>query len=117
MHSEPPEQIIVISGDIFTDWNLARSPRSKGNVSSSSADDTTSTSWQCGRAALLADLVEAIAGDLQMSGSSQFSIIQMGAPRDSGSVHPDDDLYHHSYSGSLGTAVVEQNTPHRGDSQ
>ncbi len=80
MNSEPSEQIIVITGDVTMDWNLARTPRSKRDVSSWSADDTTSTSWQRGGAALLADLIEAIAGDLQRNGSSQVSIRQTGAP-------------------------------------
>ena len=98
MTKNQSEQTIIITGDISMDWNLARAPRSRGDVSSWSADDTTSTSWQRGGAALLADLVEAIARDLQRSGSSQFSIRQTGAPRKSGRVHPDNDLYHHSYS-------------------
>lgn len=80
------------------DWNLARAQQSRGEISSWSADDTTSTSWQRGGAALLADLVEAIARDLQQDGSSHFSIRQTSAPRKSSRVHPDSDLYHHSYS-------------------
>ena len=63
-----------------------------------SADDTTSTTWQRGGSALLADLVEAIAMDLQCNGASQFSIRQTGAPRKSGEVQPDDERYNHSYA-------------------
>ena len=74
-----PEQI-VITGDITMDWNLARTRRSRSDVSFWSADDTTSITWQRGGSALLADLVQAIAGDLQRERSAQFSIRQTGAP-------------------------------------
>ena len=80
------------------DWNLARSRRSRTDVSSWSADDTASITWQRGGSALLADLVEAVAGDLQKNGASQFSIRQTGAPRQSGEVQPDTDHMHHSYA-------------------
>ena len=92
------DQIVIVTGDIAMDWNLARTRRSKSDISFWSADDTTSTTWQRGGAALLADLVEAIARDLQQNGAPGFSIRQTGAPRKSTKVQPDDDRYHHSYA-------------------
>ena len=92
-----PEQIII-TGDVTMDWNLARTRRSRSDVSFWSADDTTRTTWQRGGAALLADLVEAVAKDLQKSGTSQFSICQTGAPRKSSKVQTDSDNYNHSYA-------------------
>ncbi len=89
---------IIVTGDIAMDWNLARTRRSRNDISFWSADDTASTTWQRGGSALLADLVEAIAEDLQKSGSARFSIRQTGAPRKSGQVQPDNDQYHHSYA-------------------
>ena len=89
---------IIITGDIAMDWNLARTRRSKANMSFWSADDTASTTWQRGGSALLADLVEAIAIDLHRSGSTQFSIHQTAAPHKSTKVQPDSDQYHHSYA-------------------
>jgi hypothetical protein len=98
MNKSKAERVVVITGDITMDWNLARTRRSKGDALFWSADDTTSTTWQRGGSALLADLVEAIAKDLQQSGASQFSIRQTGAPRKSSKVQPDNNQYHHSYA-------------------
>jgi hypothetical protein len=98
MSKSKTEQIVIITGDIAMDWNLARTRRSKGDTPFWSADDTTSTSWQRGGGALLADLIEAIAKDLQRSGSLHFSIRQTGAPHKSSKVHPDNGQYHHSYA-------------------
>ena len=98
MNKSEVEQIIIITGDIAMDWNLARTRRSKSDVSFWSADDSTSTTWQRGGSALLADLVEAVAKYLQQDGTHPFSIRQTGAPHESGRVHPDDERYHHSYA-------------------
>ena len=92
------QSTIVITGDIAMDWNLARARRSKSDAPFWSADDTTSTTWQRGGAALLADLVEAIARDLPREGAPAFSILQSGTPRESERVHPDDNRFHHSYA-------------------
>lgn len=92
------EQIIIVTGDIAMDWNLARTRRSKSDVSFWSADDTARTTWQRGGAALLADLVEAIGKDLKKGGAPGCAIHQIGAPRKSSKVQPEDDRYHHSYA-------------------
>ncbi|MCJ7626170.1 MAG: RyR domain-containing protein, partial [Anaerolineaceae bacterium] len=89
---------IIISGDVTIDWNLARTRRSTNDVAFWSADDTTSTTWQRGGSALLADLVEEIAKNLYQEGAPQFTILQTGAPRKSSKVLPDNDHYHHSYA-------------------
>ena len=96
-----PETHIVITGDITMDWNLARTRRVRSEVSFWSADDTTSTTWQRGGSALLADLVKAVAWDVQAGGEAgpgPFTIHQTGAPSTSAEVHPDNDQYHHSYA-------------------
>ena len=98
MRTTKSEQIVIVTGDIAMDWNLARTRRSTSDTSFWSADDTARTTWQRGGAALLADLVEAIARDLQKGGAPGFSVRQTGAPRQSGQVQPDDTQYHHSYA-------------------
>ena len=92
------EQTVIVTGDVAMDWNLARTRRSKSDVSFWSADDTASTTWQRGGAALLADLVEAVASDIQKSGQQNFSIRQTGAPRKSSKVQSDNEQYHHTYA-------------------
>ena len=89
---------IIISGDVTIDWNLTRTRRSKNDIAFWSADDTTSTTWQRGGSALLADLVEAIAKNLHQEGAPQSLILQNNAPRKPGKVQPDNDHYHHSYA-------------------
>jgi hypothetical protein len=91
-------QTIIVTGDVTMDWNLARTRRSKADQSFWSADDTTSAYCQRGGSALLADLVEAVAGELLKSGSPHFTIHQTGTPRKLHKVHPDNDQYHHSYA-------------------
>jgi hypothetical protein len=98
MTTRKSDRTILITGDVSMDWNLARTRRSKSDQSFWSADDTTSAYCQRGGSALLADLVEAVAADLQKSGSTRFSIHQTGAPHKLLKVHPDDDRYHHSYA-------------------
>lgn len=98
MKDHKEEKTIIVTGDIAMDWNLARTRRSKSDVSFWSADDTTSTTWQRGGSALLADLIGSIAKNLQHDGSPQFSIRQTGAPSESSQVHPESDQYHHSYA-------------------
>jgi hypothetical protein len=91
-------QTIVVTGDVTMDWNLARTRRSKNDTSFWSADDATSTFWQRGGAALLADLVEAVAADIEKNGAPHFNIHQTSAPRQSLEVHPDNDQFHHSFA-------------------
>ena len=98
MNNPKSDKTIIITGDVTMDWNLARTRRSRNDISFWSADDTTSSTWQRGGAALLADVVEVIAKDLQQSGVNQFSIHQTGAPRKSNKVQPDSDQFHHSYA-------------------
>jgi len=61
-----------------------------------SSDDCTRVCWQRGGAALLADLIEAIARDLRETGKADFAVRMMNAPQEP--VHPDDDRFHHSPS-------------------
>ena len=89
---------IVVTGDVTMDWNLAHSGRSKTDTTFWSADDTASITWQRGGSALLADLIEAAAKDVQMKGALQFSIHQTGTPQANSSVQPGSDQYHHSYA-------------------
>ena len=98
MNKIKSDRTIIVTGDIAMDWNLARTRRSRNDASFWSADDIANTTWQRGGAALLADLVETIARDLQKSGTPDFSIRQTGAPRKSRKVQADDTRYNHTYA-------------------
>src|SRR5512145_544787 len=90
------EKVIVVTGDVTMDWNLARTRRSDGGGGSWNADDCTRAYWQRGGAALLADLIEAVANDLRQEGKANYSLREMGAPRDQ--ALPGDPHFHHSYA-------------------
>jgi hypothetical protein len=92
------DKLVIVTGDVAMDWNRARPRRGKRGQSVWSADDTTSTYWQRGGSALLADLVEETTEDLPRNGSARFSVPQTAAPRKSRKVHTDDRQYHHSYA-------------------
>jgi RyR domain len=88
--------IVVVTGDVTIDWNLARTRRSDSGGAAWNADDCTRAYWQRGGAALLADLIEAVADDLRQAGQADYSVREMGAPRDQ--ALPSDPRFHHSYA-------------------
>jgi hypothetical protein len=98
MSNPKAERIVIVTGDVAMDWNLAQMRPCKGDRSLWSANDATTMYWQRGGSALLADLVETIAGELQQKGFPGVSIRQTAAPLKPHKVHTDDDQYHHSYA-------------------
>jgi hypothetical protein len=87
---------VVVSGDVTMDWNLARVRRLKEALPAWNADDRTRASWQRGGAAMLADLIEAVANTMRRDGEANWAILKMGSPTEP--VHPLDDRFHHSYA-------------------
>ncbi len=98
MTTKRAEQIVVITGDVTMDWNLARTRRSKGDSAFWQSDDTTCSYWQRGGAALLADLVQAVSMGVSTETGCPISIRQTGAPGNASRVEPDNDHYHHSFA-------------------
>jgi hypothetical protein len=89
-------KIVVVTGDVTIDWNLARTRRADSVGYEWNADDSTRAYWQRGGAALLADLVEVVADELRQDNHADYSLREMGAPRDQ--ALPGDPRFHHSYS-------------------
>jgi hypothetical protein len=88
------KKIIVVTGDVTMDWNLARE---WDHVSDSwSADTCSRVWWQRGGAALQADLITAIAESLKQNGIANFQLLQTAAPFDP--VHHGDTRFHHVYA-------------------
>jgi len=87
---------VVVTGDVTMDWNLARVRRLKEALPAWNADDRTRASWQRGGAAMLADLIEAVADTLRRDGQADWAVLKMGSPTEP--VHPLDDRFHHSYA-------------------
>jgi hypothetical protein len=89
-------KVVVVTGDVTMDWNLARTKRAESGGSVWFAGDRTRACWQPGGAALLADLITAVTGSLRQSGRADYQVHQMAAPKQP--VHPGDEQYHHAYA-------------------
>jgi hypothetical protein len=87
---------IVVTGDVTIDWNLSRINRGTTREFTWNPDDITHTSWQRGGAALLADLIAAIAKSLEADSNLNFSLFQPGTPTTS--VDPTNPNYHHCFA-------------------
>ena len=89
-------KILVVTGDVTMDWNLARTRRSDSGGAAWNADDSTRIHWQRGGAALLADLIAGVADGLRRDGKGDYEVRQMNAPRED--TRPGDARFHHSYA-------------------
>lgn len=98
METDPKEisPAIVVTGDVTMDWNIARIRRNGRAVSSWNADDSTSAHWQRGGAALLADLIQAVARAREPDEKKGARILQTSATAKP--VLPGDGQYNHSYA-------------------
>src|SRR2546425_302768 len=70
-------KVVVVTGDVTMDWNLARTRIGEGGGAAWNADHCTHAYWQRGGAALLADLIEAVGRRLHDSGQANYEVRQM----------------------------------------
>jgi hypothetical protein len=92
-------RLVVIGGDVTIDWNLAHRRRAvDGAPLAWTAEDCTRAYWQRGGAALLADLVAAVAEELRRIGRADHTIRQMAAPGVGEPIWPGDPHFHHAYA-------------------
>lgn len=89
------EKVIIVSGDVTVDWNLARSKRGADGMVWS-ALDCTRAGCQSGGAAMLAKLITTVAGEASRYGPERFTVRQ--AMIDWEKVLPTDEAFHHSYA-------------------
>jgi hypothetical protein len=89
-------KVVVVTGDVTIDWNLARTRRLQAEASVWNADDRTRACWQRGGAAMLADLIEAIALTVRRDQQVEWAIHRIGALLEP--VQPGDERFHHSYA-------------------
>lgn len=88
--------IAIVTGDVTIYWHIVRSePLNFGTTGWDPARWATAC-CQRGGAALLADLVEKLAGRLKTTTGCSYSLFQTGAPRKP--VHSIYPHYHHSYA-------------------
>jgi len=78
--AEPLPRTVIVAGDVTIDWNIARLRRVKANLPGWESGGSTRAWWQHGGAALLADLVEAVADELHESTGIDQSVRQAAQP-------------------------------------
>ncbi len=88
------QKIIVVTGDVTMDWNLAREREAVSD--SWSVDSCSRVWWQRGGAALQADLIAAVAESLRIDGTTDFKLLQTAAPLEP--VHHGDPRFNHVYT-------------------
>lgn len=96
MNKQQGTKIIVVTGDVTIDWNVARVQRSDIPAHVWNADVLTCACCQRGGAAMLADLIKAVTRDLSESKPARFEVRETNAPQDP--VSPADNRFHHSYA-------------------
>ena len=96
MKEQQVKKIVVVTGDVTVDWNIARIQRRDVPAHVWNAEDLTRASYQRGGAAMLAGLVKEVARDLGKPGRANFGVRETDVPQ--GSISPGDDQFHHSYA-------------------
>lgn len=96
MSKKQAEKVIVVSGDVTIDWNIARIQQSVGAIYAWNATDLTCAFYQPGGAAMLARLVGTVTNELRQSEQDYSSVRQAQIPE--GPVNPNDGRFHHSYA-------------------
>lgn len=90
-------RIIQISGDITIDWNIAHKGQTgEGSQQTWNPNDWTKVFWQRGGAALLADLIHAVAQISADKATQKYEIINASPSPDL--IIPSDPAFNHSYS-------------------
>ena len=93
--SDTRRDVVVVTGDVTIDWNLSRPSHARGAAAEWNPDECTRACWQRGGAALLGDLVEAVAAGLG-GPERELVVRQTAAPHEP--VWPGDDRFNHSYA-------------------
>jgi hypothetical protein len=89
-------RIAVVTGDATIDWNIARTRLAEGLSAAWNADDSTRAYWQRGGAALLADLITAVAAEMRQAKLGALAVRSVPWPGEH--VLPGDARFHHSYA-------------------
>ncbi|OGN72213.1 MAG: hypothetical protein A2X25_00695 [Chloroflexi bacterium GWB2_49_20] len=98
MKKDSKNRLVVVTGDVTMDWNLARTGQAKRGAPVWSPNDTVDICWHRGGSALLADLLEAISADLLNEKSITGSIRQPAIPKVSAEAIPGDPKFHQSFA-------------------
>jgi len=97
MDKPKDEKIVVVTGDVVMDWNLARTRRARSDQPIWDAEDHTHSCWQRGGCALTADLLVSVIKELGVQ-ETTYSLRQPAVPTYASEVHPGDGRYHHTFA-------------------
>lgn len=89
-------QQIVVTGDLTLDWNLACTGGQGGSRAAWNVKDTARLYGQRGGAAMLADLIAAVAAELNRTGAVSREVRQAAVR--ARQVRPGNAAFHHSYA-------------------
>jgi hypothetical protein len=87
---------VLVTGDYTIDWNIARIRRADCAGQAWNPDDRTRACRQRGGAALLGDLIEALALDMKRREQADAVVSKISEARQP--VCPPDERFHHSYA-------------------
>jgi hypothetical protein len=87
---------VFVTGDVTIDWNIARIRQTEGIAQTWTSDEVTAAFCQHGGAAMLADLVTAIAGNLRQRRQVSIDVRQVSLPGKE--IMPTDAQFPHSYA-------------------
>ena len=73
-------QTVIVTGDVTIDWNIARIKRQEGITQAWNAENLTAAFCQHGGAAMLGELVTAIAGSLNQKKQTYTEVKQISLP-------------------------------------
>lgn len=96
MAQEKSKRVVLVTGDLTIDWNIARLRGADTGGLSWNPDDRTRACGQRGGAALLGDLVEDLTALMQQVGEGIYEtkkILEFDQ-----TVNPGDNRFHHSYA-------------------
>jgi hypothetical protein len=112
MNKQKNTKTIIIDGDVTIDWNIARLPRIEGMTQAWTAYEFTAVFCQRGGAAMLADLVNAVARNLKQTANMDYNIRQVNLPH--GRLSPTDERFHHTYA-MWAPFKMDENKPDSGN--
>ncbi|MEQ8174545.1 MAG: RyR domain-containing protein [Syntrophomonadaceae bacterium] len=90
------KKVIVVSGDVTADWNIARLIKGKDSGGAWNASDTTRVCFQAGGAAMLGNVIEALTSKLDTNDDIRYGVHRIHLSEDK--ISHRDNRYHHSYS-------------------
>ncbi|OGN98529.1 MAG: hypothetical protein A2Y89_03750 [Chloroflexi bacterium RBG_13_51_18] len=94
MEKRKESKTVIVTGDVTIDWNIARLQRQEGMTQGWNAEDLTAAFCQRGGAAMLGELVAAVAGSLDRERQARITVHQVSLPAQD--ISPTDPHFPHS---------------------